>query len=80
VNSVAEAFTDPQLKHRQMLLEVEHPLEGRIPQLGFPIKMSATPCAIRSAPPRLGEHTDALLEGIGYDAQAIAALRAEGVL
>jgi crotonobetainyl-CoA:carnitine CoA-transferase CaiB-like acyl-CoA transferase len=80
VNSVAEAFTDPQLKHRQMLLEVEHPLEGRIPQLGFPIKMSATPCTIRSAPPRLGEHTDALLEGIGYDARAIAALRADGVL
>jgi len=80
VHSVAEATADPQLMHREMFLEVEHPLEGTIPQLGFPIKMSATPCAIYSAPPRLGEHSDALLATIGYDAQAIAALRSEGVI
>jgi crotonobetainyl-CoA:carnitine CoA-transferase CaiB-like acyl-CoA transferase len=80
VNSMAEAFTDPQLMHRRMLLEVEHPLEGTIPQLGFPIKMSDTPCEIYSAPPRLGEHSDALLATIGYDAPAIAALRTEGVI
>jgi crotonobetainyl-CoA:carnitine CoA-transferase CaiB-like acyl-CoA transferase len=77
---MAEAFADPQLVHRQMLLEVEHPLEGTIPQLGFPIKMSATPCAIYAAPPRLGEHTDAILATMGYDVGAIAALRAEGVV
>jgi crotonobetainyl-CoA:carnitine CoA-transferase CaiB-like acyl-CoA transferase len=80
MNSMAEAFCDPQLVHRQMLLEVEHPLEGTIPQLGFPIKMSDTPCAIYAAPPQLGEHTDAILATMGYDAGAIAALRAEGVV
>ena len=63
-----------------MLLEVEHPLEGTIPQLGFPIKMSDTPCTIHSAPPRLGEHSDAVLATLGFDAPAIAAFRAGGVI
>jgi crotonobetainyl-CoA:carnitine CoA-transferase CaiB-like acyl-CoA transferase len=80
VNSMEEAFADPQLKHREMLLEVEHPLEGTIPQLGFPIKLSDTPCAIHSAPPRLGEHSDAVLATLGFDAAAIATLRADGVI
>jgi crotonobetainyl-CoA:carnitine CoA-transferase CaiB-like acyl-CoA transferase len=80
VNSMEEAFADPQLKHRQMLLEVEHPLEGTIPQLGFPIKMSDTPCAIHSPPPRLGEHSDTVLATLGFDAEAIAAYRADGVI
>jgi crotonobetainyl-CoA:carnitine CoA-transferase CaiB-like acyl-CoA transferase len=80
VNSIEEAFADPQLKHRRMLLEVEHPLEGTIPQLGFPIKLSDTPCAIHSAPPRLGEHSGAVLTTLGFDAEAIAALRAAGVI
>jgi len=80
VNSLQEAFADPQLQHRNMLLEVEHPREGKIPQLGFPIKMSGTPCEIYAAPPLLGEHSAALLDALGYTAEEIAAFKSDGVI
>lgn len=79
VNSFAEAFADAQLRHRDMLLEVEHPVEGRIPQLGFPIKFSATPSAITHPPPLLGQHSEEILGGLGFNGEQIALLRREGV-
>ena len=42
--------------------------------------MSGTPARVESAPPELGEHTDAVLGDLGYDAAAIAALRREGAI
>lgn len=80
VNSMAEAFRDPQFVHRRMLQHLEHPVEGRIPQLGFPIKFSDTPGAMRTPPPTLGQHTKEVLQGLGYDGQGIAALAAAGVI
>ncbi|MCD6552714.1 MAG: CoA transferase, partial [Anaerolineae bacterium] len=65
---------------RGMLIEVEHPVEGLLTQLGMPIKLSDTPGAVRTPPPRLGEHTDELLRALGYSAEEIADLRARGVL
>lgn len=52
VNTMEEVFRDPQLVHRGMLQHIRHPVEGRIPQLGFPIKFSARParCARRRLP------------------------------
>jgi crotonobetainyl-CoA:carnitine CoA-transferase CaiB-like acyl-CoA transferase len=79
-NTVAEAFRDPQLEHRRMLQWIDHPREGRIPQLGFPIKLSGTPAEIREPPPTLGQHTDAILEDLGFDARAVERLRAQGVV
>ncbi len=75
VNTIAEAQQDPQLRHRKMFFEIDHPVEGRIPQLGFPVKMSATPAQYQTPPPRLGEHTDAILSALGYAADDIAAMR-----
>lgn len=80
VLSMAEAFADPHARHREMLLHVDHPREGRIPQLGFPVKYSGTPCTLRSPPPLLGEHSDEILAEAGYDAAAIAALRSAGAI
>jgi crotonobetainyl-CoA:carnitine CoA-transferase CaiB-like acyl-CoA transferase len=80
VNSMEEAFRDPQLVHRQMLQWVDHPVEGRVPQLGFPVKLSETPCAIRTPPPRLGEHTDEILGTAGYRPAEIEAMRSEGAI
>lgn len=80
VFSMEEAFADPHARHRQMLMSMEHPVEGAIPQLGFPVKYSDTPCALRSPPPLLGEHTDALLESLGYSQEEIAALRRDNVI
>ena len=80
VNSIAEALEDPQFKHRQMLQYVEHPVEGRVPQLGFPIKLSETPCAIMAPPPLLGEHTADLLQELGYSDVEIDQMRDGGVI
>lgn len=80
VNTMAEGFADPQLMHRQMLLHVDHPVEGRIPQLGFPIKFGATPGTIRMPPPLLGQHNEEVLHRLGYSEQRIGELKAAGVL
>lgn len=80
VNTMEEAFKDPQLVHREMLQYVEHPDEGRIPQLGFPIKFSATPGRIRTPPPTLGQHTREILSGLGYSEQDITRFGSAGVI
>lgn len=80
VNSMAEAFADPHLVHRQMFLHVDHPVEGRIPQLGFPIKFSETPGEIQAPPPLLGEHNTAVLSSLGYDKHEIDSLLQQGVI
>lgn len=80
VNSMEEAFRHPQLAHRKMLQEIEHPVEGRIPQLGFPIKLSETPCEMRAPPPLLGQHNEAVLTAAGYSQAEIRALREEGAI
>lgn len=66
VNSMAEAFDHPQVKHRELLQEIDHPVEGRIPQLGFPVKFSDTPGKMKTPPPLLGQHTSEVLQGLGY--------------
>ena len=80
VLSMGEAFADPHAKHREMLQYIDHPVEGRIPQLGFPVKYSDTPCSMRSPPPLLGEHDEELLHELGLCNAEIATLRAEGTI
>ncbi|WP_198019398.1 CaiB/BaiF CoA-transferase family protein [Paracoccus sp. J55] len=80
VLDIAEALVTDHARARDMLLHVEHPVEGAVPQLGFPIKLSETPASIRSAPPRLGEHTKEVLEGLGYDETQIGTLREAGAI
>jgi crotonobetainyl-CoA:carnitine CoA-transferase CaiB-like acyl-CoA transferase len=80
VNSYAEAFEHPQVKHRGLVTEVDHPVHGPIPQLRSPLRFSATPVAHRP-PPSLGADTDAVLAAeLGLDAERIAALREARVL
>lgn len=79
-NTIAEAFGDPQLEHRGMLQWIDHPREGRIPQLGFPVKLSGTPATMRAPPPMLGEHTTAILRDLGVESDAVDRLREEGVV
>ena len=64
-----------------MVVELDQPGIGPVRQVGFPIKLSRTPADDRAAPrPALGEQTDEVLRAIGYDADAIAQLREEGVV
>lgn len=78
--TVAEVFAHPQVRHRRMLVEVDHATAGRIKQTGVPVKFSETPGRIRAAPPTLGQHTDAILLELGYPKSEIEALRQQKVI
>ena len=57
INSFSQAFTDEQVVHRKMLVEVEHPDGGKVKMPGNPIKLSYTNEHSFSPPPHLGQHT-----------------------
>ena len=78
--TIAETLAQEQVRHRQMVLEVEHPTVGKIRQTGTPVKLSETPGGIRRAPPTLGQHTDAILRELGYSAREIEEFRRDGVV
>jgi crotonobetainyl-CoA:carnitine CoA-transferase CaiB-like acyl-CoA transferase len=65
INDYAEAFADPQVRARSMVVETDHPTLGRMRSLGSPIKMSETPPMVNRRAPLLGEHTDEVLREIG---------------
>ncbi len=74
INSYAEAFANPQILARDMVVTLDHPTLGVIRTLGSPIKLSATPPDVRRRAPHLGEHTEAVLREAGFDDAHIAAL------
>ena len=81
INDIPAVFADPQVQHRGMAQTIQHPQAGELTLLGPVPKLSRTPAAIRTPPPMLGEHTDAVLqELLGLDEDAIARLRDEGVI
>jgi CoA:oxalate CoA-transferase len=81
INDVGQVFADPQVLHREMAVEVEHPTAGRIRLPGIPVKFSATPARVQGPPPRLGEHTDEVLRRVlGLPEAEIADLRAVGAV
>ena len=80
VREISEVLADPQIAARKMVAEVDHPTVGRARVIGSPLKLSETPASVRTAPPLLGQHTDAVLTELGYDSTAIADLRATGVI
>jgi len=64
-----------------MVVEVEHPTAGRVRLPGIPVKFGVTPARVGGPPPRLGEHTDAVLGGLlGLTGPHIAGLRRSGAL
>ncbi len=73
-----QAFESEHGKHRQMKIEIDHPLEGKVPNIGFAVKMQGTPQQIRRHPPLLGEHTQEVLKEAGFTAAQIESLRAQG--
>jgi crotonobetainyl-CoA:carnitine CoA-transferase CaiB-like acyl-CoA transferase len=80
INTLDEVFADPQVKSYGFPIEVAHPQMGKMKLVGNAVHMSRTPPAIVSPPPVLGEHTEEILNSLGYDAAALQSLRARGVI
>jgi crotonobetainyl-CoA:carnitine CoA-transferase CaiB-like acyl-CoA transferase len=80
VRTVKEALELEQTKAREMVVEMEDALRGKIKMLGIPTKLSATPGKIRMMPPLLGEHTEEILKEIGYADEKIRGLKADDII
>ena len=80
VRDIGQMLNDPQLAARNMVETLMHPTIGATRVIGAPIKLSKDPASVRTPPPVLGQHTDAVLKEIGYDAKTIAALRTKRVI
>jgi len=72
------AFASEHGQHRQMKIEIDHPLEGKVPNIGFAVKMQGTPQQVRRHPPLLGEHTHEVLQEAGFSADQIKAFEQDG--
>lgn len=80
VNALDKLAEDPQLRHRQMVVEVDYPGEGRIRQAGISIKLSETPGKIRNLGASPGENTAEILSELGYSPEEIQRLQMESVV
>jgi CoA:oxalate CoA-transferase len=79
INNLAQTFEDPQVRHQEMLLEIEQPA-GKVKILGFPVKMSQTPAKLHRPSPQLGQHTEEILSNLGFSIEKIKALKDKGVV
>lgn len=80
VHNLEQVFSDPQVQQLGIAQPVEHPRLGTLNLVGQPFQLSRTPQRLSAASPELGEHTDAILGELGYDAEQIARLRGAGVI
>lgn len=76
----AQLYTDPQVIANDMIVTVDHPKAGRTRMPGIPIRLSNMPPVIRRPAPLLGQHTDEVLQEVGYTAAEIERLRAQAVI
>ena len=81
IQTVDRVLADPQVRRREMVVEMAHPVLGRMPTLGTPIKVDGAMGLAVAPPPQLGEHTDEVLAGLlEYSNVRLAELRASGVV
>jgi crotonobetainyl-CoA:carnitine CoA-transferase CaiB-like acyl-CoA transferase len=81
INTIAQAFAEPQAVARGLKFELPHPKAGKVSLVRSPMRFSGTPLEHRLPPPLLGEHTDEVLRGLlGRSDAQIAQLRAEGAV
>lgn len=80
IYSLDQVYQDPHVLARAMVVEVAHPTAGPVRMTGIPVKLSGTPGQVYAPPPLLGEHTEQILAGLGYNPEEIAALRTAGAI
>ncbi|MCI0823007.1 MAG: CoA transferase [Chloroflexi bacterium] len=80
IYKVDQVYADPQVKARDMAVEVDHPIAGRIRNIGVPVKLSDTPGSVRKAAPVLGAHTDDVLAQFGFSESDIAGFKESGAV
>ncbi len=81
VYTIDEVFSDPQVLHRGMLVEMEHPKAGQIKQIGTPFRFSESETGLSIYPPELGEHTEKILKELcEYTEKQIESLRKKEVI
>jgi len=80
IRDYQQSCSDPHTLAREMVVEMDHPTEGRVRALGIPVKLSETRGSIRRTPPGLGEHTDEILGAVGFSAAEIKVMRANGAV
>ncbi|MEW9031182.1 MAG: CaiB/BaiF CoA-transferase family protein [Planifilum fimeticola] len=80
IQSIDQVFGHPQVRAREMVVEMPHPSAEKVKLVGSPLKLSRTPVTYRRHPPLAGEHTQEILAELGYSEEEIEKLRREGVI
>ncbi|MGH7875717.1 MAG: CaiB/BaiF CoA transferase family protein [Candidatus Binatia bacterium] len=81
VQTIDQVFKAPQVLHREMLIQIDHPTAGKVPMAGIPVKFSVTPASVRLPPPLLGEHNGAILKSwLGMSDEAVDELKHEKII
>ncbi len=80
INSIDQVFADPQVEHLNMVEPIASPHYYPLRLLGQPMRLSRSESRMRLCPPEPGQHTDEILEALGYDTAAIEDLRQRGIV
>ena len=80
VATYEDLIDDPQVRANDYIVEIDHPTQGRLPVVGAPWRFSETPAKVAPSAPELGQHTEEVLQELGYSWERIEELRSQGAL
>lgn len=81
INTLAQVFAEPQVKHRKMQVNLTHKTAGQVPSVANPVHFSKTPIRYEQAPPALAQHSDSVLKSLlGLSDEMIDYLQKQGVI
>jgi len=78
--NIDEILDMPHVREREMCIEIEDPVAGKVKTIGQPIKFSRTPCIVKESAPQLGQHTREVLEELGYSGERIRKRAEDGII